>query len=604
MFYSQNNVTLERRNLLILIVLTLFVILIARLYQLQIVQYSRFAGIAEANRIRVISREAPRGIIFDRNGNIIADNKSQYNVNLIPFEVGQNENVYNILSEILKIPEQEIRRRVRKNWRGQFLPARIAEDIDFETLTELEERRLELPGVLFSLEPIRSFPAGANLSQVLGYLREVGKKDLRMIKDYGYRPGDLIGWEGVEHEYESILRGKRGYSFVQVNAFGQEVGEVRNKRSVESKFGNDLYLTIDLGLQQYAEELLNGKKGVIVAMDALNGEILSLVSKPDYSPNLFSGIVRSDVWNSLRNDPDKPLYNRVTQGTYSPGSTFKMVAALASLEETILDPKTSFRCRGSYKLGRRDFKCWKLGGHGRMNLSDAIVNSCNVYFYSLIRKMDIDIWAEYARKFRFGELTNIDMYGESQGLVPDKAFMDEKYGISGWTEGNKLNLVIGQGDLLVTPIQMVRFAGTLATNGKLSTPHLGLKYFDRDNDRFHYFAQSTGDSIDDISTSSWEFIQKAMYDVVNSRTGTGRAAKVRGLDVYGKTGTAQNPHGDPHSWFIGFVKKNEQVIAIAILVEHGGSGGGEAAVIASRLFRYYQKELVPQHFTSRGINRD
>ena len=363
-------------------------------------------------------------------------------------------------------------------------------------------------------------------------------------------------------------------------------------------------MTIDLGLQQYAEELLSGKKGVIVAMDALNGEIFSLVSKPDYSPNLFSGIVRSDIWNSLRNDPDKPLYNRVTQGTYSPGSTFKMVAALASLEENILDPKTRYRCRGSYKLGRRDFKCWKLGGHGRMNLYDAIVNSCNVYFYSLIRKMDIDIWAEYARKFRFGELTTIDLYGESQGIVPDKAFMDEKYGVRGWTEGNKLNLVIGQGDLLVTPIQMVRFAGTLATNGKLSVPHLGLKYFDRGNDRFHYFNQSNVDSIDDISASSWEFIRKAMYDVVNSRTGTGRAAKVRGLDVYGKTGTAQNPHGDSHSWFIGFAKKNEQVIAITILVEHGGSGGGEAAMIASKMFRYYQKELVPQQFTSRGANRN
>jgi len=602
MFYSQNNVNTERRNIFLLVVFTLFVILGARLYQLQIVQYSRFAGIAEANRIRVVSQQAPRGIIYDRNGNIIAENKSQYNVNIIPFEVGKDKMAYTTLSEILNVPEKEIHRRVKKNWRGQFLQVRIMEDIDFQTLAELEERRLELPGVLYSLEPIRSFPTHANLSHVLGYVREVNAKDLQTIKDYGYRSGDLIGWKGVEREYESVLRGKRGFSYIQVNVFGQEVGTVQDKRSVVPEFGNDLYLTIDLGLQQYAEEILVGKKGAIVIMDAINGEILSLVSKPDYSPNLFSGIVRSEIWDTLRTNPDRPLYNRVTQGIYPPGSTFKMIAAIAALENNIIDPKMKIRCWGSFKLGRRVFKCWKLTGHGKMDLHDALVNSCNVYFYNLIRKMDIDLWAKYAKKFRFGEISGIDLYGESPGAVPDKALLDKKYGVGGWAEGNKLNLVIGQGDLLVTPLQMTRFSAALATNGKLCAPHLGLKYFNRDKNQFYQFNPVNSDSITDISESTWEFIKEAMFEVVNSRTGTGRVAQVKGLDVYGKTGTAQNPHGDSHSWFIGFSKDGQQVTAMAILVEHGGSGGGEAARIASKLFKYCSDNLTQQRFLSMKVN--
>lgn len=591
MFYVKNNATSLHRNLLLAIALTLFVILGVRLYQLQVVEHSRFAGIAEANQVRVVSKEAPRGLIYDRNGRIIVDNKSQYNLNIIPYETAKNDSVYSLLSAILGVSEKEIRRRVQKNYRGLFLPARVATDIDFDVLTEIEERRLELPGVLYSLEPIRSFRGPANLSHVLGYLREVDKDDLEMIRDYSYHAGDLIGWNGVEREYENILHGKKGFEYVQVNVYGQVVGKIEDERSVQPQFGNDLYLTVDIGLQAYAEELLEDKKGAAIVMDAESGEILAMVSKPDYSPELFSGIVESDVWNSLLNDPDRPLYNRATQGTYPAGSTFKLVAVFASLEEKILDPESEVFCRGVYRLGRREFKCWKLSGHGRMNLYDAIVNSCNVYFYSLIRKMDLNLWADYARRFQFGELTNVDLYGESQGVVPDDDFLNEKYGVGGWTEGNKLNLVIGQGDLLVTPLQMVRFAGTLATHGKLVTPHLGLKYLDRQSNRFQTFVFTNPDSVRGISASSWEFVERAMYDVVNSKNGTGRAARVRDLDVYGKTGTAQNPHGDSHSWFIGYSKIDGQILAVTVIIEHGGSGGGEAAVAVRRIIDYCKKNL-------------
>jgi penicillin-binding protein 2 len=591
MFYSQNNVTTGQRNVFYVLIVAVFLLLAARLYQLQIVLYNRFVGMADANRIRVVSQEAPRGIIYDRNGDIIVDNQSRYNISVIPYELQRNREVYTILSGILRIPESELRERVKRNWRGQLLAARVAEDVDFVTLAELEERRLELPGVIYSLQPIRSFPSNANLSQVLGYLREVDKNDLQVVKDYGYRAGDYIGWNGVEREYENILRGTRGVSYVQVNVYGQEVGSIQDKRRVQSRIGNDLYLTIDLELQRYAESLLDGHKGAIIIMDADNGEIYTMVSKPDYLPNLFSGIVESDIWDKLRNDPDKPLYNRAIQGTYPAGSTFKVVAAIAALERKVIDPKATFYCRGGLRLGRREFKCWKSSGHGRMDLNKAIINSCNVYFYNLIQRMDIDVWADYAKKFKFGKCTGIDLYGESQGVIPDRAFLDRKYGLRGWTEGNKLNLVIGQGDLIVTPIQMLRLIASIGTRGKLPTPHVGLKYFDRSKNHFFPLNQTHPDSISDIHEATWDMIQSALYDVVNSSNGTGRAARTKGLDIYGKTGTAQNPHGEDHSWFIGFLKSEGRTMALTVLVEHGGSGGGEAAKISGNLFRFIHNQI-------------
>ena len=602
MFNSQNAVSFERRNFLLFIVFAFFAILIGRLYQIQIVQYSRFVGIAEANRIRIVPLEAPRGIVYDRYGRIIADNKSQYNINIIPFEIRSSEETYDILGDFLGLTKDQIQKRVKYNYHGQFSPARVAKDIDFKTLTNLEEHKLDLPGVLYSLEPIRSFPTRANLSHVLGYLREVNKEDLKNIKHFGYRAGDLIGWKGIEREYESILRGMRGYDYLQVDVHGREVGNLQNKKKVLPKPGNDLYLTIDLDLQVYAESIMGDKKGAIIVMDPNNGEILSLVSKPDYSPNLFSGIVESSAWDKLREDTERPLYNRVTQGTYSPGSAFKMVAAMAALENGIVDSNWTVRCRGKYRLGRRVFKCWKERGHGRMNMHDAIANSCNVYFYNLIRKMDIDIWADNAKKFGFGAKTNIDLPEESIGVVPDTKFLDRKYGVGGWSEGNKLNLVIGQGDLLVTPIQMVRFTAALATRGKLVQPHVGLRYYDNELNNFILFSAES-DSIEYYSKSTWEFIQHSMYDVVNHRNGTGRAARVRGLKIYGKTGTAQNPHGDSHSWFIGFTKDEDFSIAVVVLVEHGGSGGAVAAPIARKIFKYCYNKTKNKIIASSGSSK-
>ncbi|MDD5764911.1 MAG: penicillin-binding transpeptidase domain-containing protein, partial [Candidatus Marinimicrobia bacterium] len=324
------------------------------------------------------------------------------------------------------------------------------------------------------------------------------------------------------------------------------------------------------------------------------------VSKPDYAPGLFAGTVKPEVWRDLVMNPNRPLYDRVTQGTYPPGSTFKIVAVLSALENQAVDPEWSIYCNGSYRMGRRVYKCWKKEGHGRMNMHDAIVHSCNVYFYNLIRKIDIDVWSKNASNFKFGTKTNIDLYGESAGTLPDAKFLDKKYYGIGWTEGTKLNLVIGQGDLLVTPIQMVRFAGGLATRGKIVQPHLGMKYLHDGDSQVSYFTVPS-DTITSYSPEMWEFIENAMFDVVES--GTGRAAKVKNVKIFGKTGTAQNPHGDDHAWFIGWSKPEQGApLAIVVMIENGGSGGGIAAQIAGKIYNYYYNPSTQQMLAARHGN--
>jgi len=591
MYISHNSITNIRKNILTIFFVLVFLVLIGRLYYLQIIKGPSYKGIAEANRVRVIPIEAPRGIIYDRNGKIIVDNKSQYDINVIPYELSHTARTDSILAKILGLDVVEINSRIKNNWRGQFVPIKIAEDVNVEVITNIEEHRLDLPGVVYSVKPVRSYPSGVQMSQSLGYVREISANDLIREKYKEYKQGDLIGWKGIERQYEHILKGTRGYNFIQVDALGREIGQVVDRDNIPPIPGNEMFLAIDLDLQIYIESLTEGYKAGIVVLDADNGEILAIVSKPDYDPELFAGVISSSTWDALMSDPDLPMFNRATQGTYPPGSTFKLIAVLTALETKAVDPDWSVRCYGQYRLGHRIFKCWQERGHGSMNMYEAVVHSCNVYFYNLIRRLDLNDWANMGKVFKFGTETGVDLYGESAGVMPDVDFLNRKYGEHGWTDGNKLNLVIGQGDILVTPVQMARFCATLASRGKLVQPHVGLKYIDRGSNETITF-QAAEDSIQNISVDTWEFIEKAMADVINR--GTGRAARVKDVPVLGKTGTAQNPHGDAHAWFIGYMKEQNQTIATAVLVEHGKSGGGIAAQIAGQIFNFIHQQKKRQ----------
>ena len=339
MTFFTYNVSKNIKNITLAVVAIIFLVLLYRFYQIQIKEHSKYSGIAEENRVRMVSLEAPRGIIYDRNGEILVDNKFQYNVFVIPFEIDSVDKCYQILGDILELDCKTIESRVKKNWRGRFKPALVAKGIKFDVLSRIEEHKLELPGVIYKLDPFRSYPSGVNLTHVLGYLREIDSKSLKKLKKYGYNYGDLIGWEGVERKYESILRGEKGYKYVQVNARGRIQGELENKNNIQPKSGNDLFLTIDLELQDTCERLLAEQKGAIIVANPDNGQILAAVSKPDYSPHIFSGIINSEVWDSLRNNPDRPLYNRITRATYPPASTFKMMASMTALKHDIVSPE-------------------------------------------------------------------------------------------------------------------------------------------------------------------------------------------------------------------------------------------------------------------------
>jgi len=586
----ENKISSARKNFVFSVVIFLFLILFVRMYNLQIMQYSKYVGIANSNRIRMIPTEAPRGIIYDRNGQIVADNKFQYNINVIPFEFDPDGESCEKVAGLLDITPGTIKKRMRNNWRGRFLPAKIAEDVDIETLTKIQEHKLELPGVLYTFEPLRSFPSAANMSHIIGYLREVSQKDIELSRDFNYQQGDLIGWKGIERQYEKILRGKRGIKYIQVNAWGQAVGTYKGEEEIPAQPGKDLSLTIELGLQKLAEDLMAELPGVVILMNPENGEIYAMVSSPDYSPNLFSGIISPEDWAVLRDNPARPLYNRITNGLYPPGSTLKMVAAIAALENNIISSNHEFFCSGKYRLGRRVFHCWNEYGHGRVDMEKAIEQSCNVYFYNLIRKMDIDLWAKYASLFGFGRKTGIDLPNEHPGVCPDSEYLNAKYGVNKWTEGNKLNQVIGQGDMIATPVQLAKYVSILSTRGKVVRPHLALKYKNMKGEGFTYLRPEQK-QIAGISEHNWRFIQEAMSRVVYAPRGTGSRARVDSMRVFGKTGTSQNPHGEDHAWFVGWAENDSIKVAAAAVIEHGGHGGSAAAPIIQQLFEYCKNNV-------------
>ena len=343
--------------------------------------------------------------------------------------------------------------------------------------------------------------------------------------------------------------------------------------------GKALYLSIDSKLQSLIEDLFSGKKGAAICMMPTSGEVLAFVSAPDYDLNSFAGPVPIELWEGWNSDPEKPLINRGIQGLYPPGSTFKLLAAALAKEDGVVDKSWTVNCNGVYTLGDRDFHCWNDAGHGTVNMDKAISQSCNIYFYQLIQKLSFKNWKGMAEKFKFGVSSGIDLLGEKRGLVPEKSYMNKKYGKWGWATGNLLTFVIGQGDVLVTPVQVAQMMNIIATRGNTKTPHLLL--------------DSPAEKISvSLKPLTWDFLQQSTWDVVNHKEGTGKAAKVIGSEVHGKTGTAQNPHGEDHSWFAGYlVKDNIPILSLAVLVEHGGKGSVEAAIISHKIFKYAQKNI-------------
>ncbi len=573
-----------KRDVSFLIVIILFFILFLKFFQLQILKYEKYQILADANRIRAVASPAPRGNIFTRYGRIIAANKSIYTVSLIKDELIDEDLEIQKLAEYLNKDKKIIINNLNKYYQGRYLPTLVAKNISIEGLSLIEEHRYELPGVFYSNFPIRYYPnkETINLSHTLGYLREINSSELKELGEDIYSKGDYIGFQGIEKYYEKILNGKKGINYHQVDALGREVGLMIDKNPVPSIPGKDIYLNIDYDLQSKGENLLDGQKGAIVIVDSKNGEILSLVSKPDFLLEDFSAGMDFEIWDSYSKDSSRPLFNRALQGIYPPGSSFKLLTVIIALENNLINPKKNFFCSGKYEFGDREFGCWMETGHGKLNLSSAIIQSCNVYFYEIAQMISIDLWSNYANKFNFGKFTNIDFPSESKGLIANRNYMNKKYGRWGWAGGSLLHLSIGQGDLLVTPLQMAVFASVLASKGNYIQPRIAN-------------IENNEDILNKIKLkeSTWDFLHKTMFDVVNDNQGTAYDPSLIKLNIesYGKTGTAENAHGEPHAWFVGFAKKNDKNISLSIIVENSGTGGSIAAPISSKLIKEYFKKF-------------
>lgn len=569
----------QRSLFLGVVVLGLFGVLLFRLTDLQFLQYDAFRSKAEKNSIRQIAKDPLRGLIFDRNGELVVDNNPSYTLTITPFEFQWSS--LPTLVRFFGVDSNLVRYRLTRAGINGFEPVKIARELTFHQLSLLEEYRTALPGVNYVIESRRNYKMTPHLSHLLGYTKEISPKLLKQLGEY-YRPGDIVGFNGIEAYYEPVLRGSKGYGYYTVDATGRVVESFDHGRSdISAREGSDIFLSIDMDLQHYAERLMRGRRGAIVAMDPRNGEVLAFVSAPDYNLADLSGRISPEVWSSLVDNPDMPMYNRASMAAYPPGSTFKMLVAIAALQEGIISTETRIHCPGSYTLAGKDFGCH--GAHGDIGVVSAIEHSCNVFFYKLIFKLGFENLKKYGLMFHFGRRTGIDISNESPGILPTEEYYNERYG-KRWNIGYLVNLGIGQGEVNTTPLQMAAYTAALANGGTYVVPHAVVKVRDRYSQETRQIPVKRERL--PLSHEAISIIQRGMLRVVQGN-GTGYAARVPGVRVAGKTGTAQNPPKRDHAWFVGYAPFERPTIAVAVIIENGGFGGAAAAPVAGAVMRRY-----------------
>ena len=576
MLKAENIVSYRQYLFALMITWALVIILIIRFFQIQILGYARYTQKAETNRIRKVTATAPRGLILDRKGKILVDNSPTYVLTAIPGELKNKKQKFQFISRIIGLDSVKVLENYKKYYRGKFTPTRLAKDLTFNQISRLEENKINLEGIYYEQFPERYFPSKVNASHILGYVKEIDNATLNTLKDKSnYELGDMIGWNGLEQQYELFLKGVRGIYFYEVDAFGREVGHVDELDPQNPEPGNNIVTTLDMDIQYHLESLMKDKKGVIIVGKPRTGEILAAISAPDFKPDLFTGLMLEEEWKTVLYDPDKPLINRMVQGLYPPGSIVKMITAITLLESPEFDPNKTQNCEGHYQFGDRLFGCWWDEGHGEMDLTAAMLNSCDVYFYKNISLIGFDNLSASFKSFGFGVPTNIDISGEAIGIVPSISFMNKRYGRYGWSKGAMLNICIGQGELLVTPIQVFNYINLIASRGKAGLPHLVMT-----NNKMPNIQKN-------VKPEFWDKIINDMSEVIYNTNGTGKNANpgISGLNVFGKTGTAENPHGNTHAWFVGWAEYNEEQYSMVILLENAGSGGSVAAPMAREILK-------------------
>jgi len=576
------NLLSRRRSFFYGIVSLVALVYFFRLIQLQVVYEDEYGKRSDENSLRAVVRNPLRGYIYDRHGTLIVDNRPSYTVTVTPAEFDVSQLPY--LAEILRLDTAVIAARIHKGMAAnRFAPARIARDVDFQTLAFLEEHRERLPGVEYLVESKRFYPTKARAAHLFGYTTEVSDAQVQSMPDE-YKSGDLIGATGLESKYERFLRGKKGYGFITVNARGESQGQYNGGASdIPVKEGDDLYLNLDANLQAVAESLMSDKRGAVVAIDPSTGGVLAIVSKPDYDLSLLGGVTPADLWTELNTDPAKPLFNRATMTRYPPGSTVKMMLAAAALEDHVVSPSWGVNCTGVFQFGSRPFR--DLHVHGSTGFIESIQKSCNVFYYQLMLKVGLERWNRYGREFGFGSPTGIDILEENSGLLPSAQYFDRVYGKGRWTQGYLVSLAIGQGEMGVSPLQMACYAAAIANKGYWHTPTVVGRI--RVKESGTWIDNTVQTRRIDVGDNVWRIIREGMDRCVNSPGGTASLAAVPGIRVAGKTGTAQNSKVKDHAWFVGFAPVDDPKIAVAVLVENSGYGGTYAAPIASRCIEQF-----------------
>ncbi len=595
MLHQDNPVDIQKRlPLLVVFIVFCAVVLLTRLWYLQAVKGDFYQEQAESNRIRPVKIRPPRGIIFDRQGRPIVESVLTFDISLIPEDAPDIEYTINRLASILKLSPDVIREALDEAApvRTKYEPVKIREEAPWEEVALVEAHQDELPGALIEPEHRRHYPYQGLASHQLGY---IGKVSRAQRKQEQQDIGLLTGQGGLEKVYDKYLRGFAGRRMIQVNAAGRKVKDLGIE---EPRPGTDLYLTIDLDAQKAAEEGLGERAGAVVAMDPSSGEILALASHPNYDPNMFPRGITPKDWVRLMNDDSHPLYNRAIQSVYPPGSTFKIIVSLAGLELGVIKPGDSVTCRGGLKLGNHTFRCWKKEGHGVVSFHRALVESCDVYYYTMGDRIGWDRVAEYARKLGYGSLTGIFLPDEKPGLIPTTDWKKKRTGDIWRTADSYINS-IGQGFVLVSPIQACQMMSVVANGGYFYRPSLLKLTRNRETGAVKSFSPEQNKQLV-FDRAALEEVRKALIGVVNEPGGTAHGAKTPLATVAGKTGTAQviaqkvagrklSAKTGDHAWFVAYAPADNPRIAIAVLVEHGGHGGSVAAPIAKRVIEEYLK---------------
>jgi penicillin-binding protein 2 len=598
---------LQKLKIVVALLLIIFSALLVRLWYLQVIKSAELKQKSEDNAVRFLKIQPLRGLIKDRNGIVLVDNRPSFDVLYIPNRGKDHEIVLETLKNMYKSKslefsyDQPFPKKVKP-----YLPVKLEKDVSMGKVAIVETNALSLPGVFIDVSPVRLYLVGEMMAPIIGYTGEISKEELEKDNNK-HASGDILGKQGVEKYLDSYIRGSSGAELVEVNAYDKEI---KNLGRIDPVPGHNAVLTVDADLQKAAWDAFAGKPGAAVALDPRDGSVLAMVSSPSFDPNLFNSGIPYDIWDKMQSNPLNPLSNKAISGQYPPGSTYKLIVAVAALEEGIITPEQKIFCNGSFELGNRSYRCWKAKGHGYVDLHKAVVESCDVYFYTVGKMLGVDKIAKYAKLFGLGEITGIDLNHEKSGLVPTKEWKLSRTKEM-WLAGETISISIGQGFNLLTPLQLVNAYSAFANGGILWRPYIIKRIELIDGSIYKEFLARKKSEFA-LSKRTVDILGKALWGVVNEEGGTGSAARRLNSDVCGKTGTSQVvglPQGDKarrdkkisafqkdHALFVCFAPLNNPEIAIAVIVENAGHGGSVAAPIARKILDAYfdgKKKLKP-----------